>query len=95
MLSIGNIRSAVEQAAARNAVKRAELFGSYADGSAHEHSDADFLVEFSESPISLFKLWGFQETLSELLRMAVDIVELPLQPGSDLKVGRTVHIYGS
>lgn len=95
MLSMGSIRSAVEQAAALYPVKRVELFGSYADGSAQEHSDADFLVEFSESPISLFKLCGFQETLSELLRMDVDIVELPLQANSDLKVGRTVHIYGS
>ncbi len=95
MTSIESIRSAVHQAAALYPVKRVELFGSYANGSAKEHSDADFLVEFNESPVSLLKLFGFQETLSELLHMDVDVVEIPLAANSDLKVERTVRMYGS
>lgn len=93
--SLQSIQSAVHQAAALYPVKRVELFGSYATGSAKEHSDADFLVEFSESPISLLKLFGFQETLSELLQMKVDVVQLPLAPDSDLKVERTIRMYGA
>lgn len=93
--SIESIRRAVHQAAALYPVKRVELFGSYANGSAKMHSDADFLVEFKESPISLLKLFGFQETLSELLQMKIDVVQLPLASDSDLKVERTVRMYGA
>lgn len=93
--SIASIQRAVHQAAAQYPIKRVELFGSYANGSAQQHSDADFLVEFSESPISLLKLFGFQETLSELLQMKVDVVQLPLASDSDLKVERTVRMYGA
>lgn len=95
MLSLESIQNAVKLAAAHYPIKRVDLFGSYANGMATEHSDADFLVEFSESPISLFKICGFQETLSELLRINVDVVEYPLTAGSDLRLDRTVRVYGS
>lgn len=93
--SIASIQKAVHEAAALYPIKRVELFGSYANGSAKDYSDADFLVEFSESPISLLKLFGFQETLSELLQMKVDVVQLPLAADSQLKVERTVKLYGA
>jgi len=54
----------------------------------------DVLVEFSESPISLFKISGFQATLSELLQVDVDVVEAPLAPDSMLRIDRTVCVYG-
>ncbi|MEG0494009.1 MAG: nucleotidyltransferase domain-containing protein, partial [Clostridia bacterium] len=50
MHNIASIQRAVHQAAALYPVKRVELFGSYANGSAKVNSDVDFLVEFSESP---------------------------------------------
>ena len=55
MKSIEAIRNAVTQAAMDYPIKRVDLFGSYANGHAREDSDVDFLVEFSESPVSLFK----------------------------------------
>lgn len=94
MQSIETIRSAVSQAAMHYPIKRVDLFGSYASGLAKEDSDVDFLVEFSESPISLFKISGFQATLSELLQMDVDVVEAPLASDSMLHIDRTVHVYG-
>lgn len=92
--SIETIRNAVSQAAMQYPIKRVDLFGSYANGLANENSDVDVLVEFSESPISLFKISGFQATLSELLQMDVDVVEAPLAPDSMLHIDRTVRVYG-
>ena len=95
MKSIETIRRVVSEAALHYPVKRVDLFGSYANGLANENSDVDLLVEFSESPISLFKISGFQATVSELLQMEVDIVEAPLSPDSMLTIDRTVCVYGS
>ena len=95
MQSIENIRNAVSQAAMQYPVKRVDLFGSYANGQAREDSDLDFLVEFKESPISLFKISGLQVLLSELLQTEVDVVEAPLAADSMLQIDRTVHVYGS
>ena len=72
MCSLDMICSAVRQAAGLYPVKRVELFGSYANGSAGADSDVDLLVEFTESPVSLLKICGLQETLSELLQLKVD-----------------------
>ena len=95
MKSIETIRRVVSESALHYPVKRVDLFGSYANGLANENSDVDLLVEFSESPISLFKISGFQATVSELLQMEVDIVEAPLSPDSMLTIDRTVCVYGS
>ena len=53
MPTLDMIRAAVHRAAAEYPVKRVELFGSYANGTADEESDVDFLVEFAENPTSL------------------------------------------
>lgn len=95
MVSMNHIRQAVETVAPAFPIKKVELFGSYASGTAQEHSDADFLVEFNESPVSLLKLFGFQEALAEMLKIDVDVIEIPLQPDSDLEIGKTVVLYGS
>lgn len=95
MCSLNDIRSAVEQASRLYPVKRVDLFGSYADGSANEGSDIDLLVEFTESPVSLLKICGLQDVLSELLRLDVDIVESPLAEDSDLIIDRRVCVYGA
>lgn len=93
MLDMQTIRNAVHAAAGQYPVKRVELFGSYANGTVTEGSDLDFLVEFTETPISLLKICGLQETLSDLLKVDVDIVKLPLQAASPLKIDKTVRLY--
>lgn len=95
MTTLHMIRRAVNTAAAQYPVKRVELFGSYADGTADEHSDVDFLAEFAENPTSLVQICGFRETLSELLKLDVDIVKLPRKHDDGLTVNRTVNIYGA
>ncbi|MBQ4451430.1 MAG: nucleotidyltransferase domain-containing protein [Clostridia bacterium] len=95
MPTLEMIQQAVRQAAAEYPVKRVELFGSYANGTADADSDVDFLVEFLENPTSLLHICGFRESLSELLHTDVDIVKLPRRQGDGLKIGRTVHMYGA
>jgi len=89
------IRNAVREAASQYPVKRVELFGSYANGSATEKSDVDFLVEFNDSSVSLLKLFGFQEMLIELLKMDVDVVKLPLKKNTELLIENRVCVYES
>ena len=95
MPTLEMIRQAVEQAATEYPIKRVELFGSYANGTANADSDVDFLVEFSENPTSLLHICGFRETLSELLHLDIDIVKLPRKPDDGLVIDRTVRIYGA
>ena len=95
MPTLEMIRQAVNQAALEYPVKRVELFGSYANGTADSESDVDFLVEFSENPTSLIHICGLRETLSELLNMDVDIIKLPLKTDDTLHIDRTVHMYGA
>ena len=95
MPTMNMIQQAVNQAAAEYPVKRIELFGSYADGTADEESDVDFLVEFTENPTSLIHICGLRETLSELLKSDVDIVKLPRKPDDGLHINRTVCLYES
>lgn len=95
MPTVDMIRQAVATAASQYPVKRVELFGSYANGTADESSDVDFLVEFAENPTSLFHICGFRETLVELLNRDVDIVKIPRRPDDGLTIDRTVHMYGA
>ncbi|MBQ3480072.1 MAG: nucleotidyltransferase domain-containing protein [Clostridia bacterium] len=95
MPTLEMIQQAVQTAAMQYPVKSVELFGSYANGTADEGSDVDFLVEFSENPTSLLHICGFRETLSELLNRDVDIVKLPRKQNDGLTIDRTVHIYGA
>ena len=95
MPTLEMIQQAVLQAASEYPVKRIELFGSYANGTADTDSDVDFLVEFSENPTSLIHICGLRETLSELLNTDVDIVKLPRKPDDGLEIDRTVCMYGA
>ena len=49
------------------------VFGSYVQGTPRKHSDLDILVEFSETP-SLFEFIEFEDYLSDLLGIKVDLV---------------------
>jgi len=93
MLSLDAIQAKVREAASDYPIKRVELFGSYAEGTATEKSDVDFLVEFEDPSRSLPKLLGFQERLIELFNMDVDVVRLPLKQNSKLVIEKRVCVY--
>ena len=53
-------------------IRQIGIFGSYASGSAEEHSDIDILVEFDQ-PIGL-EFVSLADELEELLGVKVDLV---------------------
>jgi len=96
MLTIDEIKNAVESIAPKYPVKQVQLFGSYADGLANQKSDVDVIVEFSEWPISLWTYCGFQQALSDLLNVKVDMVRYPFSEeiSKEMTIQRVVHLYG-
>lgn len=59
----------------KNEVVFAGLFGSHAKGTAQQHSDYDFLIEFNpHKKYTLFHLAGLKEELEIILQKPVDIV---------------------
>jgi predicted nucleotidyltransferase len=95
MVTLSQIRSTVGQVAPRYKIRSVKLFGSYANGSVRADSDVDLLVEFSEEPISVLEIFGFQDETAELLDTPVDIVKYPLgKPyDPDFSIGETVNVY--
>jgi len=87
---------AVNKVAPQYPIKQVHLFGSYANGSATSDSDVDVLVRFEGRPITLLDLCGFQQDLSDLLDVSVDVLKSPLSPSAkeDMSIDNLVHLYG-
>jgi len=92
MLTLEAIRRKAEPVAKKYDVVSLDIFGSYADGTADENSDADFLVRFAAPVPSILKVMGFREELSRSLGLPVDIVTLPLVKPDKLRVSHTEKI---
>ena len=92
MVTLDTIRSKAKPVAKKYDVVSLELFGSFADGTADENSDADFLVQFAAPVPSIFKVMGFREELSRSLGLPVDVVTLPLVNPDVLRVSHTEKI---
>jgi predicted nucleotidyltransferase len=92
MLTLEAIRDKAKPLANKYDVVSLELFGSYADGTADENSDADFLARFAVPVPSIFKVMGFREELSRSLGMPVDVITLPLSRPDKLRVLHTAKI---
>lgn len=92
MLTIEQITDGVSRAAREYPIKRAELFGSYANGSSREDSDVDLLLEFHTPRVSLLTLNSVKYRLEELLKTEVDVVHGPLAADSFLEIDRRIQI---
>ena len=92
MLSMDVIRQAVMPLADKYDLAKMDLFGSYADGSATEKSDADFLVTFRAKVPSIFTVMGFKEELQNRLNRPVDVVTLPLSRPGKFRTGKVVTV---
>lgn len=80
---------------ARQPIRRAELFGSFATGEATDASDVDTLVEFIE-PISLLAFVRLKQELEDALSRKVDLVEYHmLKPALSSRIlSEAISIYG-
>jgi len=70
---INQQREQIMTLAARYGASHIRVFGSFARGTADEHSDIDFLVDLAPGR-SLFDLGGFLYELQQLLGRDVDVV---------------------
>lgn len=89
------IRQAIKSVLRKYAIKRASLFGSFADGTANEASDIDLLVELS-TPIGLLEFIHIKHELEDLLGRKVDLVEFKaIKPSlKNLILHTAIPVYG-
>lgn len=95
MLDIQDIISGVTLAAQEYPIKKAELFGSYANGTNRPDSDVDLLIEFNAPRISLLTLNQIKYRLEELLQTEVDLIHGPLNEDSIIEIDRRIPLYGA
>ena len=95
MLSLEQIKDGISIIATEYPIKKAELFGSYANGSNRPDSDVDLLVEFTTPRVSLLTINSMRYRLEELLNVDVDVVHGPLPADSMIEVDRRISLYGA
>ena len=95
MLDIGKIKDSINTVVREYPIKRVDLFGSYAEGTNHETSDVDLLVEFVTASISLLTLNALKYRLEELYNTEVDVIHAPLDKDSMITLGKVVPLYES
>lgn len=95
MLDIAQIKDGIYTVIAEYPIKKVDLFGSYADGTNHEKSDVDLLVEFMTSSISLLTLNGLKYRLEEILKTEVDVIHGPIEKDALITIGKVVSLYES
>lgn len=95
MLSLQEIKNGVEVAAQEFPIKKAELFGSYANGNSMPGSDVDLLVEFTTPQVSLLMLNRVKFRLEEILKADVDVIHGPLNKDSMIELDRRISLYGT
>lgn len=88
------LRNSILTIATEYPIKKVMLFGSRADGTNHEDSDVDLIMEFS-LPISLLTLSIIKLRLEDMLEIGVDIVHGPIQETDLIEVGRVVELYAA
>jgi predicted nucleotidyltransferase len=93
MVSVDRIKDIAISIAPKYSIKKIDLFGSYADETANDESDIDFLVEFESAAVSLFLLSKLKYDLEELLGKPVDVIHGPLTDNSLIEVNKVVSLY--
>ena len=95
MLSLKQIKDGISIVATEYPIQKAELFGSYANGSNRPDSDVDLLIEFTTPRVSLLIINSVKYRLEELLTVNVDVVHGPLSADSMIDVDRRISLYGA
>jgi predicted nucleotidyltransferase len=92
MLTHEMIVNAIEKAAREFPLRKAEYFGSYAEGEATEESDLDLLVEFEKPAVSILTIIRLKRYLEEELSKPVDVIHAPLPQGAIIEIGKKVGV---
>lgn len=95
MLSIQEIIDNMTIVANEYPIKKAELFGSYANGKSTSDSDVDILLEFTTPRVSLLMINNIKYRLEDLLKRNVDVIHGPLSDDSMIEIDRKILIYGT
>lgn len=95
MLNLQEIIDNMTIVAKEYPIKKAELFGSYADGRNNSDSDVDILLEFTTPRVSLLTINSVKYRLEELLKKNVDVIHGPLPDDSMIEIDRRILIYGA
>ena len=86
------IRNVLRNLQSTYSLRKAHIFGSYADGRATSQSDLDLLVEFDRPSVSLITLNELKYDLEEQLGLPVDVVHVPLPAGSMVQPQKVVRV---
>ena len=92
MLTFETIRNVLNALKTDYALRKVNVFGSYADSRATDESDLDLLVEFDSPAVSLVKLNALKYDLEDALGLPVDVIHAPLPAGSMITVGKVVRV---
>lgn len=95
MLSLQEIIDNMTIVAKEYPIKKAELFGSYANGRNTSDSDVDILLEFTTPRVSLLMINSVKYRLEELLKKNVDVIHGPLPDDSMIEIDKRILIYGA
>ena len=95
MLTIENIKEGIDIIVNEYPIKKVDLFGSYANGTNHEKSDVDLLVEFITTSVSLLTLNALKYRLEEIYNIEVDVIHAPLDDDAMIAIGKVVPLYES
>ena len=93
MLTLTEIKNAVNELIAKYPIRKISLFGSYAQGTANENSDIDFLVEFLSPYVSLLMINSIKYDMQCKLNKNIDIIHAPLDENSLIKIDKVIDVY--
>lgn len=75
-------------------IKKVVLFGSRANGTNHDDSDVDLIMEFSER-VSILTLSKIKCELEDLIKVNIDIVHGPIREDDMIEIGTVVELYAA
>ena len=87
------IRNVLRDLQSTYSLRKAHIFGSYADGRATSQSDLDLLVEFDRPSVSLITLNELKYDLEEQLGVSVDVLHAPLPHDAMIIPTKVVPLY--
>lgn len=96
IITINQIKVAIESVVDEFKLQEVRLFGSYASGKITKKSDIDLIVRFKDKEfITLIDVMMLQQALEGILGKKVNIVELPLNPAIMLKIKNEILLYSN